>query len=177
MRPVAAGVVGLILLPCCHLPAQEAAPPAATLSVAPPGAIIARVRAAGFEALHWPVLRGRVYVVFARNPYLMDVQLKVDPRTGNVLSVTRLAGAAYGGPILEKSLPDNALQRAALPVSPRAEPAVAAPRPTDERAIPENISRSTTAPEEEGPAGTPTGAAERLEKEQPAVMVPIAPLE
>jgi hypothetical protein len=176
MRTVAAGVVGLILLPCCHLPAQEAAPPAATLSVAPPGEIIARVRAVGFEALHRPVLRGGVYMVFARDPYLMDVQLKVDPRTGNVLSVTRLAGAAYGAPILEKSLPDTSLQRAAPPVLPRTEPAAGQPRPTDDRANPENISRPPTAPEEERPAGAPAGAAERSEKEQPAVMVPIAPL-
>jgi hypothetical protein len=78
-------------------------------SMLPPREILAALRSAGFDPLSRPVARGGVYVVFALNRYYMDVQVRVDGRSGRVLSVTRLAGAAYGGPIYEGHLP--ALQR------------------------------------------------------------------
>jgi hypothetical protein len=55
----------------------------------------------------------------------MDVQVRVDGRSGRVLSVTRLAGAAYGGPIYEGRLPAT-LQRSYPP-------AYASPSPNYER--------------------------------------------
>lgn len=98
-------------------PAVDAGPAAApTVSgMLPPGEIIASVRSAGFDPLSRPVARGAVYVVFATNRYLVDVRLTVDARTGRVLSATRLAGAAYGGPIYEGSLP-HALPHSYPPV-------------------------------------------------------------
>jgi hypothetical protein len=88
------------------LPVPEEAPAAA----APPRAaqpqpnalaaaeIVASVRSAGFDPLSRPVRRGSIYVVFARDRYLMDVQVRVDARSGRVLAATRLAGVAFGGP-------------------------------------------------------------------------------
>jgi hypothetical protein len=61
-------------------------------------AVVATVRAAGFNPLSRPLLRGGVYVVFAVDRYFMDVRVLVDARSGRVLSATRLAGAAYGAP-------------------------------------------------------------------------------
>lgn len=94
-------------------------------SMLPPREIIAAVRSAGFDPLSRPVARGGVYVLFAINRYYMDVQVRVDGRSGRVLSVTRLAGAAYGGPIYEGHLP--AMLQRSYP------PAYAPPSPNYER--------------------------------------------
>jgi hypothetical protein len=81
--------------PLAAPPARAAQPQPKAL---PPAEIIASVRSAGFDPLNRPARRGSVYLVFARDRYLMDVQVKVDARSGRVLSATRLAGVAYGGP-------------------------------------------------------------------------------
>lgn len=110
-KMIAWGTVGLLLaMPACgraqSAPPPEAAPGARAASpslsgVLPASEILASVRSAGFDPVSQPRLRGPVYVVFATDRYLIDVQLRVDARTGRVLTATRLAGAAYGGPVYE----------------------------------------------------------------------------
>jgi hypothetical protein len=63
-----------------------------------PAEIVARVRAAGFEARSRPVQRGNVFFLFALDRHYMDVRLTVDANSGRVLSATRLAGTRFGGP-------------------------------------------------------------------------------
>jgi hypothetical protein len=62
-----------------------------------PPEIVAEVRRAGFDPIGRPVQRGRVYVLFARDPYDTDVKLMVDAGSGRVLWVTGVIGARYGG--------------------------------------------------------------------------------
>jgi hypothetical protein len=75
-------------------------PPAgvsATAGALAPPEIEAEVRRAGFEPLSRPLQRGRVYVLFALDPYDMDVKLTVDAGSGRVLWVAGVSGARYGG--------------------------------------------------------------------------------
>jgi hypothetical protein len=70
---------------------------AATAGPLAPPEIEAAVRRAGFEPVSRPVQRGRVYVLFALDPYDMDVRLTVDAGSGRVLWATGIIGARYGG--------------------------------------------------------------------------------
>jgi hypothetical protein len=75
-------------------------PPAgvsATAGALAPPEIEAEVRRAGFEPMSRPVQRGRVYVLFALDPYDMDVKLTVDAGSGRVLWVAGVSGTRYGG--------------------------------------------------------------------------------
>jgi hypothetical protein len=66
-------------------------------ALAPPQ-VEAEVRRAGFEPISRPVQRGRVYVLFALDPYDMDVKLTVDAGSGRVLwvaGVPRYGGSGY----------------------------------------------------------------------------------
>jgi hypothetical protein len=75
-------------------------PPAgvsATAGALAPPEIEAEVRRAGFEPMSRPLQRGRVYVLFALDPYDMDVKLTVDAGSGRVLWVAGVSGARYGG--------------------------------------------------------------------------------
>ncbi len=69
----------------------------AILGMLAPAEIEAEVRRAGFEPMNRPIQRGRVYVLFALDPYDMDVKLTVDAGTGRVLWVRGVSGARYGG--------------------------------------------------------------------------------
>ena len=69
----------------------------AILGMLAPAEIEAEVRRAGFEPMNRPIQRGRVYVLFALDPYDMDVKLTVDAGTGRVLWVSGVSGARYGG--------------------------------------------------------------------------------
>ena len=182
----------------------RAAPPSA-IGVLPAAEILASVRSAGFDPLSRPRLRGPVYIVFATDRYLMDVQLRVDARSGRVLTATRLAGAAYGGPVYE----GNAVPRVEPPgyatARPRYEPAPVPPaeiplqrarRPaeTAKRGTPvprarpdETVTGDVTAPaqpvESGAPAVAPAAPPANVKPDQPPrsppppAMVPIAPLE
>ena len=75
-------------------------PPAgvsATAGALAPPEIEAEVRRAGFEPMSRPLQRGRVYVLFALDPYDMDVKLTVDAGSGRVLWVAGVSGTRYGG--------------------------------------------------------------------------------
>src|SRR5437899_2287413 len=50
----------------------------ATVGMLAPPEIEAAVRRSGFEPISRPLQRGRVYVLFALDPYDMDVRLTVD---------------------------------------------------------------------------------------------------
>ena len=70
----------------------------ATLGMLAPAEIEAQVRRAGFEPIGRPLQRGRVYVLFALDPYDMDVKLTVDAGSGRVLwvaGIPRYGGARY----------------------------------------------------------------------------------
>ncbi len=69
----------------------------AILGMLAPAEIEAEVRRAGFEPMNRPIQRGRVYVLFALDPYDMDVKLTVDAGTGRVLWVSGVSGTRYGG--------------------------------------------------------------------------------
>jgi hypothetical protein len=75
-------------------PVVGASVPLGTL--APPD-IEAAVRRAGFEPTSRAIQRGRVYVLFALDPYDMDVKLTVDAGSGRVLWVTGVIGTRYAG--------------------------------------------------------------------------------
>jgi hypothetical protein len=65
-----------------------------------PAEIEVEVRRAGFEPISHPFERGRVYVLFALDPYDRDVRLTVDAGSGRVLRVAgipRYGGAGYYG--------------------------------------------------------------------------------
>jgi hypothetical protein len=78
-------------------------PPAgvsATAGMLAPAEIEAEVRRAGFEPISRPFQQGRVYVLFALDPYDRDVRLTVDAGSGRVLRVAgipRYGGAGYSG--------------------------------------------------------------------------------
>jgi hypothetical protein len=171
--------------------------------VLPVGEILASVRSAGFDPLSQPRLRGPVYVVFATDRYLMDVQLRVDARTGRVLTATRLAGAAYGGPVYEGYGMPRVVTPGYVAGRPRYEPAPVPPgeiplqrprRPAEsaKRATPvprarpdDTATGDVTAPArpaESGatavaPAATPAKPDQPPRAPAPPTMVPIAPLE
>jgi hypothetical protein len=69
----------------------------APLDMLAPLQIEAAVRRAGFEPTSRAVQRGRVYVLFALDPYDMDVKLTVDAGSGRVLWVTDAIGPRYAG--------------------------------------------------------------------------------
>jgi hypothetical protein len=75
-------------------------PPAgvsATAGALAPPEIEAAARRAGFEPISRPLQRGRVYVLFALDPYDIDVRLTVDAGSGRVLRVAGMGGTRYGG--------------------------------------------------------------------------------
>jgi hypothetical protein len=213
-KMIAWGTVGLLLAMPVGLRAQstsslEAGPVPRTAPPSPSGTlpaaeILASVRSAGFDPLGQPRLRGPVYVVFATDRYLMDVQLRVDARTGRVLTATRLAGAAYGGPVYEGYGTPRLVAPGYAAGRPRYEPAPVPPgevplqrprRPaeTAKRATPvprarpdDTVTGDVTAPAravESGgaaaaPAATPANAKpDQPRSPSPPAMVPIAPLE
>jgi hypothetical protein len=72
----------------------------ATRGMLAPAEIEAEVRRAGFEPISRPAQRGRVYVLFALDPYDMDVKLTVDAGSGRLLwvaGIPRYGGAGYYG--------------------------------------------------------------------------------
>jgi len=97
-----------------------------------PDEIVAVARHAGFVPRSQPLIRGGVYVVFATDRYLMDVRLTIDARSGRVLAATRLAGAAYGGPVYEgvDAAPRIPPRTYALPSRPPEGQAMPSARPT-----------------------------------------------
>jgi hypothetical protein len=91
---------GLALAQSSGVARDIAWPPAgvsATLGMLAPPEIEAAVRRAGFEPISRPLQRGRVYVLFALDPYDMDVKLTVDAGSGRVLWVTGVIGTRFGG--------------------------------------------------------------------------------
>jgi hypothetical protein len=70
---------------------------AAPLGMLAPPQIEAAVRQAGFEPTSRAVQRGRVYVLFALDPYDTDVKVTVDAGSGRVLWVTDAIGPRYAG--------------------------------------------------------------------------------
>ena len=218
-RTIAWSVAALVLAIASGAEAQSLPPPpdAAPAGVAPPATtapqraaqpqpnalppaeIVASVRSAGFDPLSRPVRRGSMYVVFARDRYLMDVQVKIDARSGRVLSATRLAGTAYGGPGYEAY---DRRRYEPAPVPPGEIPSLAPRRPPRPVAI-EGGRRSTerpaplprarpdevvtgevkdaappVRPEAPAAAANPPAAAAKPQPAPPQpVMVPVAPLE
>src|SRR5258708_39807580 len=69
----------------------------ATAGALAPPEIEAAVRRAGFEPMRRPLQRGRVYVLFALDPYHMHVKLTVDAGSGRLLRVAGVSGTRYGG--------------------------------------------------------------------------------
>jgi hypothetical protein len=69
----------------------------APLGMLAPPEVEAAVRRAGFEPTSRAIQRGRVYVLFALDPYDMDVKLTVDAGSGRVLWVTGVIGTRYAG--------------------------------------------------------------------------------
>jgi hypothetical protein len=69
----------------------------APLGMLAPLEIVTAVRRAGFEPTSRAVQRGRVYILFALDPYDMDVKLTVDAGSGRVLWVTGAVGTRYAG--------------------------------------------------------------------------------
>src|SRR5258708_22071987 len=90
----------------------------ATLGMLAPAEIEAEVRRAGFEPISRPLQRGRVYVLFALDPYDMDVKLTVDAGSGRVLRVTGVSGTRYGGGGEVQPCPPVRLRRPARPPPP-----------------------------------------------------------
>jgi len=191
-------VAPAVSAPTAASPAPRAAQPQP--NALPPAEIVASVRSAGFDPLSRPVRRGSMYVVFARDRYLMDVQVKIDARSGRVLSATRLAGTAYGGPGYEAY---DRRRYEPAPVPPGEIPSLAPRRPPGPVAI-EGGRRSTERPaplprarpdevvtgevkdaappvRPDAPAAAanpPAAAAKRQPAPPPQpVMVPVAPLE
>src|SRR6516225_7403377 len=76
---------------------EEAAGGPAMAGALAPQQIVAGVRRAGFEPISRPIQRGRIYVLFAVDPYDVDVKLTVDAGSGRVLGVTDTVGPRYGG--------------------------------------------------------------------------------
>src|SRR5260370_30805635 len=60
------------------------------------------VRRAGFEPISRPVQRGRVYVLFALDPYDIEVRLAVDAGSGRVLRVTGIPRYGGGGEYVDR---------------------------------------------------------------------------
>ena len=60
----------------------------------PPHEVLTSVRSMGLEALTRPVLRGRVYVLRARDAGQLEKRVVVDARTGEVVQVRDVAGVA-----------------------------------------------------------------------------------
>jgi hypothetical protein len=90
--------------------------PATAGALAPPE-ILAQVRRAGFAPMSRPVQRGRVYVLFAVDPYDMDVKLTVDAGSGRVLWVTDATGPRYGGAGYYSNPPLSRYDRPPIPPS------------------------------------------------------------
>lgn len=203
---VASGAGAQPLSPAPDVP-SPAAPPARAAqpqsNALTPAEIIASVRSAGFDPLNRPVRRGSMYLVFARDRYLMDVQVKIDARSGRVLSATRLAGVAYGGPGYEAydrrryepapvppgEIPLQVPRRPPGPVAiegdrrpteRRGDQAAPLPRARPDEVVTGDVSEGAPPVRPDAPsAGSPTAAGNA--KPQPAppppVMVPVAPLE
>jgi hypothetical protein len=169
--------------------------------------ILAEVRRAGFEPMSRPVQRGRVYVLFALDPYDTDVKLSVDGASGRVLWVTGVIGTRYGGagyyryhplsryerpPIPPGVIPNmgpgrnnsasrsSASLRPSLPL-PRTRPADVTSAAAKETAPPSPYPSSRAGEGREG--GEPRAAASGrpdvapATKPPPVTMVPVAPLE
>jgi hypothetical protein len=196
--------------PAASAPTAPAAPPRAAQpqpsAALPPAEIVASVRSAGFDPLSRPVRRGAVYVVFARDRYLMDVQVKIDARSGRVLAATRLAGTAYGGPGYEGNdrrryepapvppgeiplqLPRRppgpvAIEGGRRPTERRGDQAAPLPRARPDEVVTGEVKEAAPPVRPDAPAANPPAAAGSA-KPQPApaappqpVMVPVAPLE
>jgi hypothetical protein len=185
-------------------------PPAgvpATLGMLAPAEIEAEVRRAGFEPVSRPVQRGRTYVLFALDPYDMDVRLTVDAGSGRVLwvaGIPRYGGAGYYGdralsrydrpPIPPGEIPNtwpgknnsgsvrsSAAMRPALPL-PRTRPANLTSAAAKETAPPPHPAQQV---EERREGGEPKTTAPVRSDVAPAAkalpmapaMVPVAPLE
>jgi hypothetical protein len=205
---IAPGAMAQPLSPAPEVPSSAAPPVRAAQppsNALPPAEIIASVRSAGFDPLNRPVRRGPVYLVFAHDRYLMDVQVKVDARSGRVLSATRLAGVAYGGPGYEgydrrryeaAPVPPGeiplqvprrppgpvAIEGGRRPTERRGDQATPVPRARPDEVITGDVKEGAPPVRPNAPsAGSPAAAGNA--KPQPAppppppVMVPVAPLE
>ena len=164
-----------------------------------PAEIVARVRAAGFEARSRPVQRGNVFFLFALDRHYMDVRLTVDANSGRVLSATHLAGTRFGGPGYDGHEASRLYERPPVPPAnipnrgaarsdgPATAPAAAASAPLP-RARPGDgaVGAEAQAPVTTPPAGLgdttaeappPASPPQPAPRPQPPTMVPIAPLE
>jgi len=180
------------------------APVSPTAGVLAASEIEAEVRRAGFEPISRPVQRGRVYVLFALDPYDIDVRLTVDAGSGRVLwvaGIPRDSGARdYGDrqlsryerpPIPPGDIPNTwpgknnsgSAMRPALPL-PRTRPADLTSAVAKETALPP---RAYPIPQagERTEGGEPKTTAPVRSDVAPAAkalpiaptMVPVAPLE
>ena len=183
------------------LPVVGVSPTAGALA---PPEIEAEVRRAGFEPISRPVQRGRVYVLFALDPYDIDVKLTVDAGSGRVLwvaGVPRYGGERYYSdrslsrydrpPIPPSDIPNtwpgknnsgpvrsSTSMRPTLPL-PRTRPADLTSAAAKETATPYTSPRTGEGRE----GGAPKAAAPLRSdvapaaKSPPVTMVPVAPLE
>jgi hypothetical protein len=115
-------------------------------AVVPPEQIAANVRAAGWQPLSRPVLRGPVYYMRAANRRNFELRVAIDARSGRIISATRLpfdqppASAAYAtgpapAPRYEPYVRGSGYSEAA-PVPPGDVPIDSRPMPPDSRPIP-----------------------------------------
>jgi hypothetical protein len=166
-----------------------------------PREILAEARQAGFEPISRPVQRGRVYVLFAVDPYDMDVKLTLDAGSGRVLRVTGIIGPRYSWagyysyrplsryerpPIPPGDVPNigftrnnfgparsNAFMRPSLPL-PRTRPADLTHAVAKETASPPPYTSPRAGADRAAPVRSDVAPAAK----SPAVtMVPVAPLE
>jgi hypothetical protein len=145
-----------------------------------------------------------MYVVFARDRYLMDVQVKIDARSGRVLSATRLAGVAYGGPGYEAydrrryepapvppgeipmQVPRRppgavAIESGRRPTERRGDQAAPLPRARPDEVVTGEVKEVAPPVRPGAPAANPPSAPPSPKPQpappQPPAMVPVAPLE
>ena len=104
------------------LPRVDSPPHAQSGAVLPPHEVLTSVRSMGLEALTRPVLRGRVYVLRARDAGQLEKRVVVDARTGAVVQVRDVADMApayspydrrFGGYVPPR--PPAAIARAGVP--------------------------------------------------------------
>ena len=112
----------------------------------PPDQIAANVRAAGWQPLSRPVLRGPVYIMRALNRRNFELRVAIDARSGRIVSATRLAfdqprpagGYATGpapAPRYEPYMSPRGYSEAA-PMPPGDVPIDSRPIPPDSRPMP-----------------------------------------
>jgi len=166
-------------------------------TLAPPE-IVAEVRRAGYEPISRPVQHGRVYVLFALDPYDMDVKLTVDSGSGRVLWITGIIGTRYGGAPYYSYRPLSRYERPPIPPgnipnmgpgknnsesvrsssSTRPSPPLPRNRPADltSAAVKETAPAAQSEPKAAAPGRSEVAPAAKPPP-LPSTMVPVAPLE